>query len=539
MKKKEYDVCIVGSGAGAGPIAYELSLKGFKVAVLEKGKFYKTEDFSKDEIANSRTSIYTPNLNDEFHTLEQTNGNNIKSQTTKESGRDFWNGNIVGGSSNFMAGYFHKLKPNDFKLESVYGKIEGSNVKDWPISFEEFEPYYEKAAKIIGVSGTNELLKPLSEHPFVEKFDKSCKNLNYKSSTTSRAILSSVHMNRKPCSYSNFCGSYGCSTDAKGSSRAALLEDAIKTGNCDIFPESFVYNLESKKSRVCSAQYFNRFSVKKNIKAKIFVVASQAIETSRLLLNSKNEEFKNGLSNNNGQVGKNIIFSAGGTGFGTFKINNKSDGLFFNRSLLDWYEIKDKQLGVIKGGIIDFLFEHANPISKATKLMWNNNDLLYGEALQDKMYNYFRTTKKIKYEIFCDWLPHDNCFVSIDTKNKDKYGINVAKIKIDALDHDIKVGQYLNDKAQKILEDMGASDIRSSISSSPPQNLQAGGCRFGNNSKTSVLNKNCKSHEVKNLYVADGSFMPTGGSVPFTWTIYANSFRISEIIMKDLKANYS
>ena len=101
--------------------------------------------------------------------------------------------------------------------------------------------------------------------------------------------------------------------------------------------------------------------------------------------------------------------------------------------------------------------------------------------------------------------------------------------------YDIEVGNEIAKYAEKVLEEMGAREISSSISPYPPQNLQAGGCRFGDNAKASVLDKNCKAHELNNLYVSDGSFMPTGGSVPFTWTIYANSFRVADAIIKDLQ----
>ena len=140
----------------------------------------------------------------------------------------------------------------------------------------------------------------------------------------------------------------------------------------------------------------------------------------------------------------------------------------------------------------------------------------------------------LTFEIFNDWLPHDDCFVSVSESYHDKYGSPVAKIRIGAHPHNVKVGEKIAKKTRKILETMGAKNIEESISPYPPQNLQAGGCRFGDDPKTSVLDKECRAHEVKNLFVTDGSFMPTGGSVPYTWTIYANSFRVAEVIKKEL-----
>lgn len=123
-----YDVCIIGSGAGASPVAYELSRARFNVVVLEKGKFYTQEDFSKDELAISRRKMFIPNLKDEYHIVMEKEPNG---EVSRYDGTwSFWNGSLVGGSSNLMSGFFHRLKPNDFKLKSIYGEVEGANVAD-------------------------------------------------------------------------------------------------------------------------------------------------------------------------------------------------------------------------------------------------------------------------------------------------------------------------------------------------------------------------------------------------------------------------
>ncbi|MFW5607148.1 MAG: GMC oxidoreductase, partial [Campylobacter hyointestinalis] len=136
--------------------------------------------------------------------------------------------------------------------------------------------------------------------------------------------------------------------------------------------------------------------------------------------------------------------------------------------------------------------------------------------------------------VFHDWLPTNTTFVSVSDTHRDKYGVPVGIISLDAHKQDLEVGEFLSQKAVEILKQMGAKDVSYSISSSPPPNLAAGGARFGDDPQTSVLDKNCKAHEVSNLYVSDASFMPTGGSVPYTWSIYANSFRIADIIKKRL-----
>lgn len=547
---------MIGSGAGAGPVIYELTKAGNSVIVLEKGPWLKTKDFAKDEIVAGRRSVYTPNLRDEQHVIESLNDDgDWVARSTFSSGRDFWNGSMVGGSSNLMSGYFHRMKPVDFKLRSTYGPIEGSNVVDWPISYEDMEPYFDKVEKVVGVSGrvikhsTQEPrshpsfpYRPLVENVVSRWIDEATEEIGYQAVPVPRAILSRPDGKRNSCYYSNYCGSYGCASDAKGSSRVALIDRALETGNCTVLPNAKVFKLETEgNAKVERAWYYDYQGEQHFVEAKLFVVAAQAVETSRLLLMSKNVEFPNGLANNSGNVGKNIIFSAGGSGSGYFHFDKmdvemsrqlNAPGVFVNRAIQHWYEIDDPSVGgKAKGGTVDFLFEHANGIPKAIRRKWDNNgNLRFGSELKKEMLNYFTKQRRLKFEVFTDWQPNDNCFVTLDEKVKDKWGDPVARIRIGYLDHDLKIGRYLADRAEEVLEKMGAENIGSGISGSPPPNLQAGGCRFGNDPEKAVLDKNCKAHEVENLYITDGSFMPTGGSVTYTWTIYANAFRVAETI---------
>lgn len=553
----EFDLCVVGSGAGAAPIIFRFAEAGKKVLVLEKGPWFKTEDFSKDELVASRRSVYTPNLRDEPQVIEEENSDNEwEAESTYNSGWDFWNGNMVGGSSNLMSGYFHRLKPNDFRLLSEFGEIEGANVVDWPISYEDLEPYYAMVESIVGVSGK------VVEHPFLEPrstpdfpypplavnemsnwIDASCEEMGLKALPTPRAIISQPESERNACYYSNFCGSYGCSSDAKGSARVALLNKALATGNCEIRSESKVFKIETDESgNVSSVHYYTKDNLTEKVSAKEYVVACQAIETSRLLLSSIGPKHPNGIGNHSDQLGKNLIFSAGGTGQGDFLFEDLTQeqieaidtpGLFINRHLQDWYYFEDKKFdGPTKGGVIDFLWRHTNGITRANiQKRDNEGNLIWGEKLKRKMELYFKESRHLRFEVFNDWLPTDNCFVTLDPEVKDKWGDPVAKFRLGYHEHDLKVGRFLSKKATKVLENMGAKNVYYSVSGSPPANLQAGGCRFGNDPARSVLDSNCKVHGVNNLYVTDGSFMPTGGSVPYTFTIYANAFRVADVML--------
>ncbi|RLA62661.1 MAG: oxidoreductase [Epsilonproteobacteria bacterium] len=553
-----YDVVIVGSGASGGAVAYTLCKAGYKVAVLEKGRLLKREDFSKDELAYCRRDLVTPSLFDEYHTIEEKVDGVWQTTPTHESGWSFWNGNIVGGSSNFMSGMLHRLHPDDFRLKSKYGDIKGANIVDWPISYNDLEPYYTLAETLVGISGhyekhpyepprstANFPQPPTKENAVVKLFDKSCKALDIHSLVTPRAVLSQNIPGRDACYYSNLCGSYGCSSGAKGSSREALLKPALATGNLTLMSNSYVKYLHTdKKDKVDHAVVVHTITGKETkIEGKIFVVAAQAHESSRLLLNSANKHHPDGLANSSRQLGKNLLFSGGGSGQGELHQDSLKEikfedlmttGLFVNRSVLDWYFVDHWWDGTFKGGSVEFMFEHQNIITRARQDNYKEGKMLWGTALGEHVIKRFTNYKNIRFEIFNDWLPNDDCFVALDPTHKDKYGMPVGKLRLEGHPQDVKVGKYIAQKCEKILEEMGAKNIYSSISSGAAQNLVAGGCRFGNDPKTSVLNKYCQAHDVSNLFVADASFMPTGGSVAYTWTIYANAFRVADHIVKTL-----
>ena len=206
--------------------------------------------------------------------------------------------------------------------------------------------------------------------------------------------------------------------------------------------------------------------------------------------------------------------------------------MFVNRTFQQWYEI-NQQGTKSKGGTIDFLMEHNNAITQAIHQKWDEEgNLLYGSKLKQKIKDYFTQKRRLNYEVFADWLPTDDCFVRLADTVKDKWGDAVAHIRLNSHPRDVEVGNILAEKAQILLKELDTSDITANINSQAPPNLVAGGCRFGNNKETSVLNKDCRAHEIENLFITDGSWMPTGGSITHTFTIYANSFRVADVIRK-------
>jgi choline dehydrogenase-like flavoprotein len=457
-----------------------------------------------------------------------------------------------------MSGFFHRLKPVDFQLLSNFGPIEGANIVDWPIGYQDLEPYYEVVEREVGVSGrvvAHPHLEPRStpdfpfppttEHAVAGWIDRACAALGYHAIPMPRAILSKPARGRSGCSYSGYCGSYGCATGAKGSARAALLDRAVASGRCEIRPQAMVSRLVSDRSgRVIHAEYFDARGRLQRVDAHIFVVACQAVETARLLLRSTGPRHPKGLANSSGQVGRNLLFAGGGAASGSLRYDQftpeqaaalRAIGPFVNRSVQDWYVIEDPLFGPPqKGGTIDFLHRAPAPISRATRQVEGRKGFVWGLPLKRKLEAHFSEATYVKAEAFCDWLPNDDCFVSLDPGVKDKWGLPVARVRTGFHRRDLQVGWFLASKGAEVLEKMGAHGVVSFASGSPPTNLQAGTCRFGTDPTTSILDPDCRAHDVDNLFVSDGSFMPNAGSAPYTWTIYANAFRVGDKIASQL-----
>jgi choline dehydrogenase-like flavoprotein len=545
------DVVVVGSGAGGAPMALQLGRAGFKVVLLEKGPRYTETDFTHDEISISRRNFFMPLPWDEPHLWRV--GPNGKYSRTNHA----WTANCVGGGTVHMSGFFYRLKPVDFRMKSMLGAPAGSTVVDWPIRYEDLLPYYEQVEEEIGVSGlaTNHPwaeprrkpypLPPLQEHPIAREIDRAGKKIGVHPHPTSRAILSRPYKGRMACSYCPLCGSYGCEVGAKSSTHAALVPQALATGNVELRPQCMARSIEvTADGRAKSVVYLDAAGVTREQPAKWVVVSCTAVESARLLLNSQSSRWPKGLANDSGLVGKNLTFSGFGRSRASFRISKRKErwpwlddpAPFVQRSLSDHYVLPaSTKLGSRKGGAIGFLWEHPAPISAGIVLAQGGEKGVFGKALKDR-FRLFRDSKVLQFETYAEWLPTPGTSVSVEPNVKDRYGIPVAAITIDRHPADLPVTRYLIDRGEELLKAMEPDAVWRVTEAGETTILQHGTCRFGKDPASSVLDPDCRAHSVPNLYVVDGSFMPTSGGNPNTLTIMANAYRVADRMVKRVRS---
>lgn len=542
----EVDVVVIGSGAGGAPVALTLAAAGARVVVLEKGPYYSIRDFTHDEIAVCRRDFFVPYLRDDPHTIRRNGG------THAEQTREGWTSQCVGGATVHMSGFSYRLKEQDFRLKTLTGGIDDAEIADWPIGASDMAPYYDRAETAIGVSGIAGInpfeiprrpypLPPLVPHPSAALVDTAARSLGLHPFPTARAILSAPYGVRPPCNYCGLCGDYGCENGSKSSMLATIIPRAEATGRCEIRARCAAQRiLVDDQDRAVGVEYFNQRGELDAVRARVVVVAASAIESARLLLLSSTARFPFGLANGSGLVGKNLTFSSFGKGTAIFdkhelaaKLGNESMNLpFLLRSVQDHYWIPDAGLGMPKGGTYNFLLHHPNPINAAVRLMRDASWSLWGEPLKERMQAYFHDELWMEFEVFGEFLPWREVYVDLDPQTKDRWGAPAARINLANHPVEVEVNTWMTNQGLDILRAIKPTpkEVKAWTWGSTTFHLQHGTCRFGDDQGRSVLDPSCQAHDVKNLYVTDGSFMPTSGGVPATPTIIANSFRVADQI---------
>jgi len=530
---------IAGSGAGAGPLALTLAQAGWDVTVLERGPDHERGDFPRDE--RRKRSFFLPDLTTERHHV-------VTAATPDPVATDLgWIATCVGGGTVHMGAYLYRFHPDDFRMRSRFGEF--AELADWPCTYEEMAPYYRRAEQMVGVSGSADRsprawqhpgypMPPLTAHPLAEHFENVATARGLAPFPTPRAINSKPFGGREACSYCGVCAGYGCPTGARGSSSEALLTRAIATGRCRVLADSTVREVAIDPLGSASGLiYFDAEGTEHRVYGDAVFVCCSAVESARLLLLSRSKRFPDGIGNDRGQVGRNLQFHAVTMGQGRLQRTSQTEATgsalpFLGRSIYDHYFLPSGVSDLDKGGILRFYLPPPEPLSDAEHEMARSPEALWGSPLFERLRTRYRESRAIGFEVFHDFLPNVETYVGLDPEACDRNGLPIARIHLDLPPHHRTAGQWLLERGFELLGDLGATDFRATDIGGTSSYLVAGTCRMGNDPKNTVLDPNCRVHDVPNLYVVDGSCMPTSGGAPPTLTILANSFRVADNLVR-------
>jgi len=535
--REEVDFAIIGSGSAGGILAKELSTAGFSVVVLEQGPYRKAGDFTHDEL-----SVL---VRGELHGGEsEVHGQTFRDDESKTAVRPMRSpiryARTVGGSSVHFTANFWRLRPIDFKERSLLGPISGTNFADWPITYEELEPYYTKVDWEIGVSGAPGPFdaprsKPFPMPPMPIKssgvlLERGAEKLGLHAQHEPHAILSQPHNGRAGCISCGYCMFYGCEAGAKSSTLAAMIPLAEASGNCEIRPDSTVIRIDTDANgRASQVVYLDPNGVEQAQKAKAVVLSANGAESARLLLMSASAQHPDGLANSSGFVGRNLMHNAHAVATGVFEQSlNDYKGVQVSRIIHDFYET-DEQRGFYGGGGID-----ARPLFSATPIFHTMAGLdpdvpRWGKEFKDSMVHNF--TRQMSVVGSTTSLALDRNNITLDPESKDAWGRPAIRETYRDHPDDLAMASFLEDRAMELVDAAGAvKSWRLGIHPTTGGEHLLGTCRMGDDPATSVVDSTHRSHDVPNLFICDGGSMVTSGRGQPTMTIMALAFRAADHI---------
>lgn len=563
----EYDVVIVGSGAGGGMATYILGQAGLKVCLLEAGPMYDP----KKDITQFKWNWESPRRGAStkfrpFGDMDACYGGwEIEGEpyTQKNGSRfDWWRARMMGGRTNHWGRISLRFGPRDFKHRSHDGLGE-----DWPISYDEIKPYYDRVDQLLGVFGTNEGLpndpdgyflrppKPRLHELYIKKGAAKA-GVNVIPSRLSM-LTEKINDDRGVCVYCAQCGR-GCQYYADFSSSSCLVIPALKNKNVELICNAMAREVTTDaEGKATGISYVDRLTMQENhVRARAVVLAASACESARLMLNSKSSRHPNGLSNSSNIVGKYLHDSTGKDMGGVLPelIGHErynEDGVGGAHIYSPWW-LDNKKLDFPRGYHIEYGGGMGMPGYGFMSGMENLNGKFpvkgqtkeaggYGASLKQDYRNFYGAFVGMAGR--GEAIAREDNYCEIDPNVVDKYGIPVLRFNYKWSDYEIKQAKHMQETFQEILTQMGATitygigNAENNYGLAAPGRIihEVGTVRMMDDPKKGPINKYAQAHECKNLFIADaGSFVSQADKNP-TWTIMALSMRTSEYIIDQMK----
>jgi len=536
----EVDFVVVGSGAAGGVVARELSRAGFSVVVLEQGPWRANAEFVHDELWVNFRGGLTNDYTKGPQSFRASEHEEAKRQPVAQYAR------MVGGSSAHFTANYWRFPEIEFEQASRFGVPDGSTVADWPITYADLEPYYTKVdweCGVSGLAGANPFepwrSRPYPMPPLPLKsegalLEIAAKKLGWHAAPAPMAITSQPYRGRSACVNCGFCFGFACEVGAKSGSLNNMIPDAVKTGRCEIRPDSYVRKVElGANGRVTGVKYFDAGKAEVFQRARAVVLCANGAETPRLLLNSATTGFPDGLANSSGYVGRNLMsnYNTAGVGLFAHEINGWK-GFVVSRIVHDPV-VLDRSLGIYGGGGFDFrsmmtpmnaalqtppgMPRWGSAWKKNLKRMLSNTTLAIGHTTQLPVYA--------------------NRF-DLDPVLKDAWGVPALRLTFQDHPNDVAMLKWFGAKGKELLDAAGAEqawDLGVTAQGWPQLHL-LGTARMGKDPRTSVVNADHRAHDVRNLFIVDGSSFVTSGRGQPTMTIQALAFRAADRIQALVKA---
>lgn len=534
----KYDVIIVGAGAGGGVAAAVLAESGARVLLLERGSAYTYQNETTDHLRNHRLSQYGQNTGpDNGHPRVWVAPDGTSHPQLPHHGGYHNNAMAVGSSTMLYGGQAWRFMPDDFRMQTRYGRPQGSSLADWPISYDDLAPYYEKIEHQIGVAGDTlhsaerwprRTGYPMPAVPRTTRgqiLADAAQALGWHTLTPPLLINTVPYQDRPACSQCGLCVGFACHVDAKNGTHNTMIPRALASGNCTLVTQAFVLRiLMADATTARGVEYVTADGSRHTATAATVIVAASAIETPRLLMNSATETHPNGLGNHSDQLGRHL------------------QGHVYPRSIgLMPDPVYDGVGPGVSIGTVDF--NHTNPDIIGGGLLADEFITLpiifwkrfmppeiprWGQAAKDFM--------RYAYPRFIDItgpvqeIPTPDARVTLDHNVRDRYGMPVARLSGSVHPETIRTAAYMHERARTWLS---AAGVERQWGDPPTPGLsagqhQAGTARMGDDPATSVTDRNGKIHGIDNLYVADGSLHVTNGGFNPVLTIMANAYRIAE-----------